>query len=159
MEWKRPLTKAKERATCAGNCRSVSVSVQRYSVQYKGYNLIGVPSVDGGATRGTTALVYSVIHSSLFTRTVQGWYSTPKWFDHQPGVEPCLHKNEKISILSLKNLGKSSIMDENATKYTKQVPKWNLKCLKYLYIYIIMHAGILSYIQCVVKKVSLSFKY
>jgi hypothetical protein len=35
----------------------VIVSVQRYSVQYKGYNLIGVTTVEGGTTRGTTALV------------------------------------------------------------------------------------------------------
>jgi hypothetical protein len=34
------------------------VSVQRYSVQYKGYNLVGVTSVEEGATRGTTVLVY-----------------------------------------------------------------------------------------------------
>jgi hypothetical protein len=52
------LTKAKERATSACSGRLVSVSVQRYSVQYKGYNLIGVTTVEGGATRGTTALVY-----------------------------------------------------------------------------------------------------
>jgi hypothetical protein len=31
---------------------------KRYSVQYKGYNLIGVNTVEGGTTRGTTALVY-----------------------------------------------------------------------------------------------------
>jgi hypothetical protein len=48
--------KAKERATCAGNCRRVSV--QGYSVQYKGYNLIGVTTMEGDTTRGTTALVY-----------------------------------------------------------------------------------------------------
>jgi hypothetical protein len=35
-----------------------SGSVQKYSVQYKGYNLIGVTTVEGGTTRGTTALVY-----------------------------------------------------------------------------------------------------
>jgi hypothetical protein len=28
--------------------------------------------LEGGATRGTTALVYYCIHSSLYTRTVQG---------------------------------------------------------------------------------------
>jgi Flp pilus assembly CpaF family ATPase len=28
--------------------------------------------VEGGTTTGTTALVYSVIHSSLYTGTVQG---------------------------------------------------------------------------------------
>ncbi len=50
------LTKAKDRATCAGNCQCVSV--QKYSVQYKGYKLIGVTTVEGGTTRGTTALVY-----------------------------------------------------------------------------------------------------
>jgi len=38
------LTKAGERATSAEDCRrvSVGVSVQQYSVQCKGYNLIGV---------------------------------------------------------------------------------------------------------------------
>jgi hypothetical protein len=55
LKRKMSLTKAKERATRACRCRRVSV--QRYSVQYKGYNLIGVTTVEGGATRGTTALV------------------------------------------------------------------------------------------------------
>ncbi len=50
--------KAKERATSACSCQHVSVSVQRYSVQYHRYNLIGVTTVEGGTTRGTTALVY-----------------------------------------------------------------------------------------------------
>jgi hypothetical protein len=52
------LMKAKERATCACRCQRVGVSVQKYSVQYRGYNLVGVTTVEGGATRGTTALVY-----------------------------------------------------------------------------------------------------
>jgi hypothetical protein len=59
------LTKGKERATCAWRCRLVSV--QKYSVQYKGYNLVRVTTVEGGATRGTTALVYFQLHSSLYT--------------------------------------------------------------------------------------------
>jgi hypothetical protein len=69
---KTSLAEAKERATSACSCRrvSVSVSVQRYSVQYKGYNLIGVTTVEGGTTRGTTALVYLQLHSSLYTGTV-----------------------------------------------------------------------------------------
>jgi hypothetical protein len=46
MERKKYLTKVKEGA----NCRRVSV--QRYSVQYKGYNLIGFTTVEGDATRG-----------------------------------------------------------------------------------------------------------
>jgi hypothetical protein len=58
MERKNSLTKAKERATCADNCRRVSEGVQQCSVQYKGYNLIGVITVEGGATRGTTELIY-----------------------------------------------------------------------------------------------------
>jgi hypothetical protein len=64
----------------------VSVSVQRYSVQYKGYNLVRVTTVEGGATIGTTALVYLQLHISLYTDTVQEYYSTPNWFDRQPGV-------------------------------------------------------------------------
>ncbi len=67
---KMSLTRAKERATSACRCRSVSVSVQRYSVQYKGYNLIGVTTVEGGTARGTTTLVYLQLHISLYTGTV-----------------------------------------------------------------------------------------
>jgi hypothetical protein len=66
----------KERATSADDCRHVSVgvgvSVQQYSVQCKGYNLIGVTTVEVSTTRGTTALVYCLISSSLYTGTVQG---------------------------------------------------------------------------------------
>jgi hypothetical protein len=54
----------KERATSAGGCR-------RVSVQYKGYNLIRVTTVEVSATRDTTALVYCLINSSLYTGTVQ----------------------------------------------------------------------------------------
>ncbi len=74
------LTKAGERATSAEGCRrvSVGVSVQQYSVQFKGYNLIGVTTVEASETRGTTALVYCLISSSLYTGTVQGWWSTPQ---------------------------------------------------------------------------------
>jgi hypothetical protein len=49
---------------------SVGVSVQQYSVQCKGYNLIGVTTVEASETRGTTALVYLQLHSSLYTGTV-----------------------------------------------------------------------------------------
>jgi hypothetical protein len=61
------LTKAKERATSTDNCGRVSVRVrvQQYSVQYKGYNLIGVTTVEASGTRGTTAMVYYLINSSL----------------------------------------------------------------------------------------------
>jgi hypothetical protein len=55
---KTSLTKAKERATSTSSCRRVSVSVQRYSVQYKGYKLIRVTTVEGGTMRVATALVY-----------------------------------------------------------------------------------------------------
>jgi hypothetical protein len=81
------LTKAKERAISADGCRRVSVrvSVQQYSVQYKGYNLIRVTTVEASATRGTTVLVYSLINSSLHTGTVQRWWSTPNWLDGHQG--------------------------------------------------------------------------
>jgi hypothetical protein len=64
----------RERETSADNCRrvSVGVSVQQYSVQCKGYNLIGVTTVEASETRGTKALVYCLINSSLYTGTVQG---------------------------------------------------------------------------------------
>ncbi len=49
----------KEKATSADDCRhvSVGVSVQQYRAQCKGYNLIGVTTVEVSATRGMTALV------------------------------------------------------------------------------------------------------
>ncbi len=34
-------------------------------------------TVEASETRGTTALVYCLIGSSLYTGTVQGWWSTP----------------------------------------------------------------------------------
>jgi hypothetical protein len=34
------------------------MSVQKYSVQYKGYNLIRVTNVEASTKRGMTALVY-----------------------------------------------------------------------------------------------------
>jgi hypothetical protein len=53
------LRRRKERATGSDDCRRVSVKgVQKYSVQCKGYNLIGVTTVEVSAARGTTALVY-----------------------------------------------------------------------------------------------------
>jgi hypothetical protein len=64
------LTKAKERATSTCRCRRVSVRVQRYSVQYKGYNLIRVTTVEGGTTRGTTALVYIDSYISAYLQTL-----------------------------------------------------------------------------------------
>ncbi len=48
LKRKMSLTKAKERATSTCRCRRVSMSVQRYSVQYKGYNLMGVTTVFSG---------------------------------------------------------------------------------------------------------------
>jgi hypothetical protein len=62
--------RAKERVTSACRCRRVSEGVQRYSVQCKGYNLIGVTTVEGGTARGTTTLVYLQLHFSLYTGTV-----------------------------------------------------------------------------------------
>jgi hypothetical protein len=46
------------------------VGVQRYSVQCKGYNLVGVTTVEEDATRGTTTLAYLQLHISLYTGTV-----------------------------------------------------------------------------------------
>ncbi len=62
--------KAKEGVTSACSCQRVSVSVQGYSVQYKGYNLVGVTTVEEGTSRGMTALVYLQLHISLYTGTV-----------------------------------------------------------------------------------------
>ncbi len=40
-------------------------------------------TVEASTTRGTTALVYCLINSSLYTGTVQRWWSTPNWLDGQ----------------------------------------------------------------------------
>ncbi len=69
--------------TGADGCRRVSV--QKYSVQYKGYNLIGVTTVEASTTRGMTALVYCLINSSLYTGTVHRWKSAPNWLDGRQG--------------------------------------------------------------------------
>ncbi len=83
--WNRKsLTKAEERATGADGCRCVSV--QKYSVQYKGYNLIGVTTVEASTTRGTTALVYCLINSSLYTGTVQQVMEYTQLVMRSPGV-------------------------------------------------------------------------
>jgi hypothetical protein len=62
----------RERATSADDYQhvSVGVSIQQYSVQCKGYNLIGVTTMEASETRGTTALVYLQLHSSSYTVTV-----------------------------------------------------------------------------------------
>ncbi len=61
------------------------MSVQQYSVQYKGYNLIGVTNVEASTTRGMIVLVYSLINSSLYTDTIQRWWSTANWLDGHQG--------------------------------------------------------------------------
>ncbi len=84
---KNSLTKAKERATSADDCRRMKagVSVQQYSIQCKGYNLFGVTTVEVSTTRGATALVYWQLNSSLYTSVVQGYWSTPNWSDRRQG--------------------------------------------------------------------------
>jgi hypothetical protein len=78
---------AEERATNADGCRrvSVGVSVQQYSIQCKWYNLIGVTTMEVNTTRGTTALVYWQLNSSLYKGAVQGYWSTPNWSDRRQG--------------------------------------------------------------------------
>ncbi len=67
-------------------CAAADVWVYKGArVQYKGYNLIGVTTVEEGATIGMTALVYWQLHSSLYTGAVQGYWSTPDWSDRRQG--------------------------------------------------------------------------
>jgi hypothetical protein len=94
--------KAEERATSADDYRrvSVGVSVQQYSVQCKGYNLIGVTTVEVSTTRCTTALVYWQLNSSLYTVAVQGCWITPNWSDRRQGcrqVYTVLHIHKQLS--------------------------------------------------------------
>jgi hypothetical protein len=58
----------------------------QYSVQCKGYNLLGVITVEVSTARGTTALVYWLINSSLYTGTVQGWWSTSQLVRRSVGM-------------------------------------------------------------------------
>jgi hypothetical protein len=58
---------------------------------------VGCHHCDEGATRGTAALVYYQLHSSLYAGTVQGYKSTPDWSDHpqwrrQLSTVPLQHK-------------------------------------------------------------------
>ncbi len=55
-------------------------------IQWYGNDLSNVCIVEGSATRGTTALVYWQLHSSLNTGIVQGYWSTPYWSDCRTGV-------------------------------------------------------------------------
>jgi hypothetical protein len=41
--------------------------------------------VEASTTRGTTALVYWQLNSSLYTSAVQGYWSTPNWSDRRQG--------------------------------------------------------------------------
>jgi hypothetical protein len=41
--------------------------------------------VEASRTRGTTALAYCLINSSLHAGTVHRWWSTPKWLDGHQG--------------------------------------------------------------------------
>ncbi len=72
LETKITYEGGRERATSVDDCQRVSV--QQYSVQCKVYNLIGVTIVEASETRGTTALVYLQLHSSLYTGTVHVQY-------------------------------------------------------------------------------------
>jgi hypothetical protein len=67
------LTEAEERVTSADGCRrvSVGVSVQQYSVQFKGYNLIGV-------TTGLTVVRGCRQVSTLLQFFRQSIFYTPK---------------------------------------------------------------------------------
>jgi hypothetical protein len=80
---KTSLTKAKERATSACSCLRVSVSVHRYSVQYKGYNLVGVTTVEEGTMRGTTAIFIDSYIAVYIQVLYKGGGVHPNWFDGQ----------------------------------------------------------------------------
>ncbi len=73
--------------------------------------------MEASETRGTTALVYCLISSSLYTGTVQGWWSTPptgltvsrgevhpNWFDGRQGCSQLLQRKSIYKYLS-SNLG------------------------------------------------------
>ncbi len=92
---KKSLTKTGERVTGTDDCWrvSVGVSVQQYSVQSKGYNLIDVTTVEVSTTRGKKVLVYCLINSSLYTGTVQGWWSTSQLVRRSVGMWSGVHNS------------------------------------------------------------------
>ncbi len=76
-------------------------------------------NVEASETRGTTALVYCLISSSLYTGTVQGWWSTPptgltvsrgevhpNWSDGQQGCSQLSTKKRKKRERKRKERGK-----------------------------------------------------
>jgi hypothetical protein len=77
------LMRAKERATSACRCQRVSVSVQRYSVQYKGYYLIGVTTVEGGTARGRQHWFIDSYIAACIQVLYKGGGVHPNWFDGQ----------------------------------------------------------------------------
>ncbi len=52
--------------------------------------------MEASTTRGTTALVYWQLHSSLYTGAVQGYWSTPNWSDRLKG---CRQVSTELNIL------------------------------------------------------------
>jgi hypothetical protein len=80
IEAKMSLTRAKERATSACRCRRVSVSVQRYGVQYKGVqpdrgHHCGRRHSERYDSTGLFTVTYQLIYRHC-TCTVQGCWST-----------------------------------------------------------------------------------
>ncbi len=110
----------------------VSVSVQRYSVQCKGYNLIGVTTVEGGTTRGTTHWFID----SYIAAYIQGQYRIlrvhPTGLTIARGVRRCPHsfllfQELKNGVKSRRGLAlryRDNAMIQFALSHNTLVEKW-----------------------------------
>ncbi len=61
---------AKEIATCASEAGVKNEGVQNYSVQYKGYNLIGVTTVERGDDSYASTIFFSIHKAAFIAGTV-----------------------------------------------------------------------------------------
>jgi hypothetical protein len=66
--------------------------------------------VEVSTTRGTTALVYCLINSSLYTGTVHRWWSTPNWLDGHQGCSQLSTGPPRALALARRRRGQRSIL-------------------------------------------------
>jgi hypothetical protein len=50
------------------------------------YGTVRVPPHQCGDEKSVEWGLAAAAHSSLYIESLQGWYSSPNWFDRQPGV-------------------------------------------------------------------------
>ncbi len=121
-------------------------------------NLIVVTTVEASETRGTTALVYCLISSSLYTGTVQGWWSTlptgltasrgevhPNWFDGQQGCSQLSTKRCFYRPKLRRRKISAAIVCRFSPPHPISLPRWQtffpFKCLHLMWLIISCISG------------------